>query len=170
VALSTAGVGLAYVAGDAVEAVDLIDRAIALNPNLAMAWLFSGWTRVWLGEPELAIEHVARAMRLSPHDPQIATMYAALACGHSFAGRDSEALSWAERSLRLQPQYFLAAVVLAASSATAGRFAEAKKAMTNLRQIDPNFRISHLLDSFPIRRQEDFVRWAEGLRMAGLPE
>jgi hypothetical protein len=37
------------------------DRALALNPNLAWAWLYSGWVNVWIGEPEIAIQRFARA-------------------------------------------------------------------------------------------------------------
>ncbi len=170
VALCTAGIGLAFVVGDTDDGVALIDRALALNPDLAMAWLFSGWVNVWLGEPDLAIKHLAHAMRLSPHDPQIAMMQAATACAHFFADRIAEATSWAERSVRFQPNYFIASCVLAASSAIAGNLSEAEKAVARLRQIDPALRVSNLLDSFPIRRPEDFARWAEGLRKAGLPD
>lgn len=46
----------------------LINWALVLNPNLSEPWHFSGWVRVYLGEPEAAIEHFARAMRLSPLD------------------------------------------------------------------------------------------------------
>jgi adenylate cyclase len=37
-----------------------------LNSNLAEAWRCSGWMKNWLGDPKLAIEHFARAMRLIP--------------------------------------------------------------------------------------------------------
>ena len=73
VALCTAGIALAYVVGDLDDGAAFADRALVLNPNLAWAWLFSGWIKVWLGEPEIAIEHFARAMRLSPQDPDIFT-------------------------------------------------------------------------------------------------
>jgi hypothetical protein len=56
------------------------------------------------------------------------------------------------------------------ASALAGKPVEAEKAMARLRQIDPELRLSNLKDLFPIRRSEDFDRWAEGLRKAGLPE
>jgi TolB-like protein len=170
VALSAAGIGLAYVVGEMDHGADLIDRAIALNPNLATAWLFGGWVRLWRGEPDAAIEQVARATRLSPNDPQLSMMHVVTACAHFFAGRNSQALLFAEKSMRLQPSYFMAASVLAASNAIAGRPAEAEKAMASLREIAPTLRVSNLLDAFPIRRQEDIVRWAEALRRAGLPE
>jgi len=65
---------------------------------------------------------------------------------------------------------FIAAIVLAASSAIARRLAEAEKAMARLRPIDPTLGISTLLNCFPIRRPEDFARWTEALRKAELPE
>lgn len=170
VALTTAGIGLAFVAGDIDDGLALIDQARALDPNLAMAWLFSAWTHVWLGEPDVAIEDVARAIRLSPHDPQLAMMHAASACAHFFAGRYSDATVWAEKSVRLQPNYRIATCILAASRGLEGRIAEAKQAGKRLQEIDPNLRISNLLDSYPMRRQGDFAKWAEGLRLAGVSE
>jgi hypothetical protein len=37
-ALCTAGLALAFVVGDPNDGLALIDRALALNPNLAWAW------------------------------------------------------------------------------------------------------------------------------------
>ena len=90
VALSSAGIALAFVVGDLDEGDALIDRALVLNPNLAAAWTFSGWVKVWLGEHEVAIEHTARAMRLSPHDPLTFLMQDATAAAHFLAGRYAE--------------------------------------------------------------------------------
>jgi len=148
----------------------LIDRALMLNPNLATAWLFSGWARVWLGEPELALEHLARAMRLSPQDPQFFNMRAAAAAAYFFAGRYAEALPWADSAAREQPNYLLAASTAAAANALAGRHLEAQKAMTRIRLLDPNLRISNLKYLFPIQRPDHFAKWEEALRKAGLPE
>jgi hypothetical protein len=39
-----------------------------MTPNLSDAWRFSAWVRVWLGEPDVAIDNFARAMRLNPRD------------------------------------------------------------------------------------------------------
>jgi tetratricopeptide (TPR) repeat protein len=58
-ALSAAGLSLAYIAGEVDEGAALLDRALALNPNLAWAWYFSGWVKVYLGEPEVAIANTA---------------------------------------------------------------------------------------------------------------
>jgi len=170
VALCTAGYALVYVVADLDGGSAMIERALLLNANWAWAWAFSGWTKIWLGEPEVAIEHVARAMRLSPQDPQFFNMHAANASAHFFTGRYAEASSWAERAAREQPNHFIAACMAAASNALAGRLAEAQKAMARLRQVVPALRLSNLTDLFPIRRSEDLARLAEGLRIAGLPE
>ena len=97
--LSMAGIGLGFVAGQPKQGVRLIERALRLNPNLANAWMFSGWVHVWLGMPETAVEHVERAMRLSPQDPQFAMMQTAMACAHFFLERPGEAVDWAEQEV-----------------------------------------------------------------------
>jgi TolB-like protein/class 3 adenylate cyclase/tetratricopeptide (TPR) repeat protein len=170
VALATAALGLTFVCNLLEESAILISRALALNPNLALAWQFSGWTKVWLGEPETAIEHVARAMRLSPNDPHVFNMQAATACGHFFAGRDVEAASWAETTGREQPRHVIGALICAASNALIGRLDEAERAIARVCQLDPNLRIANLGERFPIRRPDDLAKLTEGLRKAGLPE
>ena len=170
VALCSAGIALAFVVGDLDGGAAYIDRALVLNPNLAWAWLSSGLAKVFLGEPAAAIEHAARAMRLSPHDTQIFVMQTAIAFAHFFAGRYAEALSWAEMAIRELPDYIPSTSVAAAGGALAGNHAAAGKAMARLRQLMPELRISNLKDLFPIRRSDHFDRWAEAMRKAGLPE
>jgi tetratricopeptide (TPR) repeat protein len=170
-ALSAAGFALAYVVGDLDDGTAFIDQALALNPNLATAWINSGMTRIWLGDPDLAIEHFARAMRLSPLDPLIDWMQAATAHAHFLAGRYDMASSWAGTALRAWPDYHSALRVAAASNALAGRLEQAQKALARLRQLDPALRVSNVRDRLgPYRRPEDLARYEEGLRKAGLPE
>ena len=169
-ALARGGHSIGFLVGDLDRGVAFIDQALVLNPNLATAWYLSGWLRAYSGEPDVAIEHLARAMRLSPLDPTMYHMQAGTAFAHFLAGRFDAASSWAEKAFRDQPSYLPAAAVNAASHALAGRMEEARQAMERLRQIDPALRISNLKDWFPIRRPEHFARWTEGLRKAGLPE
>jgi TolB-like protein len=171
VALYGAGIALALVVGDIKTGDILIERALVLNPNLAAAWIFSGWVKAWLGEPEEAIEREVRAMRLSPHDPQIFNMQAGSALAHFLAERYGEALSWAEMSILSRPDYIPSRAVAAASAALLGnQTAAATKAMTHLRQLAPELTLTNLKELFPIRRPEHVNRWAEGMRKAGLPE
>ena len=87
------------------------DRALALNPSLALAWLLSGWVRVWLGEFEEVADRISRSLRLNPADLHSYSMHSALAFAHFFAGRYTEALSWAEMAVREKPSYLLAACI-----------------------------------------------------------
>jgi TolB-like protein len=170
VALHTAGFALAQVAGHLEPGAALIDRALALSPNLAAAWYHSGWVRIYLGEPETAIEHMARAMRLNPLDPLLFGMLNGTAAAHFLAGRYDAASSWAEKALWEQPRHSPAMRMAAASHALAGRLAPARDAMARMRRIDPELRVSTIAAIVPFRRPEDFARYVQGLREAGLPE
>jgi TolB-like protein len=170
VALYTGGFALAHVAGQLEAGAALIDRALALDPNLAAAWHLGGWVRIYLGEAETAIEHMARAMRLNPLDPHLFGMQNGTAAAHFLAGRYDEASAWAEKALREHPTHAPAMRIAAASHALAGRFAQAREAMARMRQIDPALRVSNIGAFVPFPRSEDFDRYVQGLREAGLPE
>ncbi len=170
VALTRGGHTLGFILGDLDSAVAFIDRALVLNPNLAAAWTFGGWMRAYRGELDVAIEHHARAMRLSPLDPNLFQMQAGIAFAHLLAGRYDDASLWAEKAFRGQLNYLPAAALTAASNALAGRMEEARRGMERVRQIDPALRISNLQDWYPIRRPQDLATLTEGLRKAGLPE
>jgi tetratricopeptide (TPR) repeat protein len=170
-ALYAGGIALAYVVGDLDDGAAFIDRALALNPNLAAAWFYSGWARIWLGEPDLAIEHLARAMRLNPLDPRIGRMQSATAYAHFFAGRYDMASSWAGMALRNLPDFTIALGMAAASHVLAGRLEQAQNVLARLRQVEPALRVSNVKDRLgPHRRPEDLARFEDGLRKAGLPE
>jgi TolB-like protein/class 3 adenylate cyclase len=170
-ALAASGWALAYVVYDLEAGAALIDRALGLNSNLAEAWNFGGWVKNWLGEPEAAIERLARAMRLSPLDPRVTGMRAGTAHALFFLGRYDEAASWAAMALQDSPDLQPGLRIAAASNAMAGRPEQAHKAVARLRLLNPTLRVSTLKDVLgPYRRAEDLLRYEEGLRRAGLPE
>ena len=169
IALGGAAFVQSYVIGDLDTAESLVARALTLDPNYAWGWQVSSWIKGWAGEPEVAIEHAARAMRLSPTDPHTFTMRTATASAHFGAARYDEALAWAEQVAWERPGFLIAAIVVAAAAALADRPDTAEKAMARLRQIQPAMRLSNLRDHWPVRRAEDFARWSQGLQRAGLP-
>ncbi len=170
VALTRAGHTLAHLADDLEGAITLIDKALLLNPNLAAAWFLGGFVRAELGDPEAAIEFFTRAMRFSPLDPEMYRMQAGMAMSHLFAGRFDAALSWAERSYRQVPTSTFVVLVIIASQALVGRIERAVEAADRLRSLDPAFRISNIDGWIPMRRPEHRALFANGLRLAGLPE
>ena len=169
--LCFAGYALAYVVGDLDDGAAFLDRALLINPNLASGWSYSGWVKLWLGEPNRAIDHFAHAMRLSPMDLGLASMQAGTAHAHFFAGRYDEALTWAKMALREMPDGHFALRSAAASCALAGRDEEAKRLMARLLEIDPALRISNFQNVLgPYRQPEHLAKYADALRKAGLPE
>jgi TolB-like protein len=170
VALGRGGLALAYVVGDLENGPAFVDRALVLNPNLAVTWLFSGWVHVYVGKPDTAIEHTARAMRLSPLDPLRGMMQTVTGYAHFFGGRYDEAASWAREAMRELPHYLGGLRLAAASNALADRLEEARTAMARLREVDPSHCLSNIQDRVPLRRLEDYAKLEEGLRKAGLPE
>jgi Flp pilus assembly protein TadD len=98
-------------------------------------------------------------------------MQAGTANAHFLAGRHDEALAWAKKALREQPDSHRALSIAAASCALAGRDEEAKRLMSRLLEINPALRISNLKNVLgQYRRPEYTAKYADALRKAGLPE
>ena len=100
---SNAAVALAYFGEDIGAMMALVDRALALNPSFARGWHISGILRMWAGQPDIAIEHVEAALRLSPRarvgttlivDRRRAFLQPALRRG------GAEAAAWRSRRIR----------------------------------------------------------------------
>jgi TolB-like protein/class 3 adenylate cyclase/tetratricopeptide (TPR) repeat protein len=170
VALSFGGLALGRVAGEVEAGIEMIDRALVLNPNLAAAWNASGFLRTFLGNYDLAIEHLARAMRLNPLDHLLFHTQAVIALAHFLAGRDDVAWPLAERACREQPNLVSALRLAAATNACAGRLGEARAFIARALEFDPDQRVSNLKDRVGPFRPQDFAKYVNGLRLAGLPE
>lgn len=170
VALTRGGHALAHFTRDLDTGIDFLDKALVLNSNLGAAWFLGGFLRIWRGEPDEAIERLEHAMRLSPLDPEMFRMRAGVAMAHLIAGRFDAACTWAEKAFRDVPLFGLAAAAIAASCALAGRMDEARRAMSDLRRLDPALRLATLDEWLPFRRPEDGALFADGLRKAGLPD
>ncbi|MDA9407422.1 hypothetical protein XH80_12000 [Bradyrhizobium sp. CCBAU 45384] len=150
------------------EGASIVDKALMLNPNLARSWNLSGWVRLFLGEPDLAIAHLQQAMRLSPLDLAFHAMEAAMAHAHLSAGRYDEAVAWAERAIRDQPNQGDALAAMVVAHAGAGRLEKARDATRRLLQIRPHKRISNYF--LPHQTAEGRAFIGDLLRKAGLPE
>jgi adenylate cyclase len=174
VALLSGGAGLAQLAGEPENGIAYVDRAIVLNPNLALAWSVSGWLRACLGEHSDAIVRLERAIRLSPFDLLAHYFYAGMGFAHLFAGRYDEAASWARKAALENPNWASTVRVETIACALSGRIVEAREALARLRAIDPDLRLSHVERGRGVvsvwRRAEDRALYVEGLRRAGLPE
>jgi len=170
VALGHVAFAIAYVLKDLPFAEDQIKRALALNPNLASAWMFSAWLNVWSANPARALKDLAHATRLDPLNDS-GMLKVPLANAYFFLDRPEEALRIAENLLLQNPDSHVALRLGIISAAFAGKMDRAKTLATHLKKIDPAFRVSRLDDYLgPYRSAEYREKYKEGLRKAGLPE
>jgi TolB-like protein len=169
-ALSQAAWAVAYVLRDLASAKRLIDRAVELNPNSATAWTNSGWIYVWLGYPEIALEHLGRAQRLDPggNSPP---RWEAVAHALFFLDRHEDAMGVVEQMLPLGPDQHPGLRIGVASAALAGRSDVAHRLAADLHSVDPAFAISRFSEYLgPYQKAEFVEKYTQALRLGGVPE
>ncbi len=125
---------LGYFGEDVDASIELIDRALALNPSYARGWVISGWLRLWAGQPDLAIGHFEASLQLSPHARRAGT-FMAIGVAHFFAERFEEARAMLARSLQEHSGWVPTYRFLAACYAHMGRLDEARETVGRLRAI-----------------------------------
>jgi adenylate cyclase len=135
--LSCVASALGTLACDAAGAWAVARRALALNPNSGWVRSMVGWTELWCGAAEPAMEHFNRAIALSPLDPDLAFMIGGLAQAHLMAGRPIEALAAAEDAVRLMPTYSQGYKIIIAALTALGRREEAVAAAERCRVAVP---------------------------------
>ena len=151
-------------------AVAAIDRALALNPNAAHAWLIRGHIHALRNQSEAAIEAIERARRLSPFDP-LAFFYAfQIAVAHLAARRFEEVIEWADRALHDQPRMVSAMRFKVVANAHLGRLDEARAELGRALAIDPKLTIAGYREYAHWAAPEVLELLVTGMRLAGLPE
>lgn len=94
-----------------------------------------------------------------------------MAHAYFFLGQYAEAVAVAEQMLRHSPDHHPGLRIGAASAALAGRSDVAHRMAAHLRTVDPAFVVSRLRDYCgPYQKTEFLEKYADGLRLAGLPE
>ncbi len=152
---------LAYFGEDIGAMMALVDRALALNPNYARGWSNSGVLRYWAGQPDIAIEHVEVALRLSPRARTGASM-SVLGGAHFLALRFDEALPKLLLAIQEDPSFPPPYRVLAACYAHMGRLDDAREIIERLRAITSVV----IPDVSYLRNPEQRAFYLEGLRLA----
>jgi TolB-like protein len=166
-ALSMLGRATASFSADFDTAREMVDRAVALNPNSFRAWEERGWTHLTMGQPEEAIRSFERRIRLSPFDPLLFATFAGMSIAFISLRRFDEAVSTARKAIRQNPLFPFTYRCLASALAHLAREEEAREAVATLLELDPDFRLSERIargDALGLRL------YVDGLRKAGVPE
>ena len=151
-------------------AASALDRALALNPNAAHAWLARGMIYAVRGQPETAIEAIDRARRLSPFDPYTFLYAVHIAIAYLAARRFEQAIEWADRALHVQPRVATAIRVKIVAFAHLSRLDEARAELSRVLTIDPKLTIAGYREYLHFVAPEVLELYVTGLRLAGLPE
>jgi adenylate cyclase len=167
--LAVGGHVLAFLGRKPHEAIDLFERALALNQNSAFAWGLSALTLSYLGRPDEALERLQNVWRLNPFDPLNFYFWITSGIAEFVAGRYAEAIAWLRKSRRANPRFIACLRMLAASLALLGDEVEAQAVARDLLAIEPPFRVSTFISWYPLQRKDDLARLEAGLLAAGLP-
>jgi adenylate cyclase len=146
-----------------------LGRAVALNPNSALAFGASALVSCFAGDYGTAIEHGRRALRLSPFDPLGYRPLIALAYAHLFIGRHELAAEYAARAVQANPGFDVCHTLLVASLVELGRLEEARQAAGRLMAAFPMFRIARRR-RVGFRDTARFEAYLTALGRAGLPD
>jgi tetratricopeptide (TPR) repeat protein len=161
---------LFFLAGEVAMAAAALDRAVALNPNAAHAWLARGNIHALRNQPEAAIEAIERARRLSPFDPYTFFYAGSIAVAHLAARRFEQAIEWADRALHDQPRMVTAMRVKVVALAHLGHLDAARAELSRALVIDPKLTIAGFREYAHFAAPEVLELFVTGLRLAGLPE
>ncbi len=148
----------------------LIDRSLGINVNDAQAWALSGWNHANAGNGRAAIEHLERAVRLSPVDPMSHIFHAGIGAGYMVLGEFERMVEPALLSVRLGPTYSSNWRFLAVALVNAGCLDEARQAIRRLLELEPGLTVAKVQArrNGPVDQPHKIV-FLDSLRRAGLP-
>jgi adenylate cyclase len=159
--LANAAVALAFFGEDIGAMMGLADRAVALNPSFARGWYISGVLRCWAGQPDVAIEQVDAALRLSPR-ARVGNSLAVIGRAHFLSRRFDQAVPKLLLAIQDDPSYPEPYRSLAACYAHMGQLEEAREVVERLRAITPVM----LTNVSFLRKAEHRELFLSGLRLA----
>jgi len=169
IVLTEAAFAIGHLDRDVATALPWFDRAIALNPNSAMAYGRGALVRNFAGDYETAADHADRAMRQSPIDVHSFAFSKARGDSHLYRQQYAEAVTWLRKSSRENPRHASTFLHLASALCHAGQLEEARTAMRELVKLRPQSNLRWQREH-RLFLKKDYELMLEGARQAGLPE
>jgi tetratricopeptide (TPR) repeat protein len=117
------------------EAIDVLRKAIQLQPNLAAAHVQLAIALMGVGQRDEAMAETIRAIELDPND---ARAYVAQGNINSSMRRYDEAIAAYKQAVNLDPNYLNAYMNLGLFYGTTNRFPESAEAFQQALRLDPN--------------------------------
>jgi DNA-binding SARP family transcriptional activator/TolB-like protein len=168
--LAISGHVRAFLHGRLREAMVLHDRALSLNPNLAMAWSLSAGTYAYIGNLEEAERRNNRYKQLSPLDPHAFVFDTIFVLIHLMKRDYETAVAMGQTVSQLNPSFSAAYKPYLAALGHLRRDQEATTVRRRLLALEPDFTVERFLQTTPLERESDKMHYAEGLRLGGIRE
>jgi TolB-like protein/class 3 adenylate cyclase/Flp pilus assembly protein TadD len=154
------------------EALTEFEAAVALDHNNAWALQLVGGMLRWLGRPQEGIPYMEKAIRLNPHDPNIAAFYWVLAHSHLLLGHVDQSIDLFRKAIAANRELWFLHLNFAGALGLRGDLDEARAELSESLRLYPD------INSLARLRQPtnpDYLALAEktlylGLRRAGFPE
>uniref|UniRef100_UPI00168B6839 tetratricopeptide repeat protein n=2 Tax=Geminicoccus harenae TaxID=2498453 RepID=UPI00168B6839 len=127
------------------QAVAELEQAVELSPNFALGHYTLAFVHCQAGDTATAIAASDQSRRLSPCDPLLFGMLGARAMALARQGRFEEAAQWGLRAAGQPNAHAHILAIAAYALALAGRVAEARAQMAQLRRSLPGYRIDDFL-------------------------
>ena len=153
----------------------MLEKAIALDPNLTPAMVQLGFTLLYLGDPKAALRHFQKAIALSPRDPNQHWFHNGLGICHLVMGDLDQAIECLMKARASNPRIYEFPLWLAAAFGLKGESESAIEALVDFHELQPGLTSiaklrasrdsSWFFDSIP-----QAAAIVTGLRLAGLPE
>ena len=150
------------------EADRRLERALALDPWLAYAWIRRGWMSAYFGDSDAAIRELSIALHLMPFEPLRHLSFIGMGCAHFAAGRYDRAALWVQSGVKASPGSFWAQRIAVAAAALTGERGEARRMGRQLMRKDPDLTIAEARQAWPFT-PAFMSRLGDGLEIAGLP-
>jgi tetratricopeptide (TPR) repeat protein len=152
------------------SALHYFDRALHVNPNLAFIWALSALTYCYVGEPDIALQQLAKHRDLSPMEPYPSLFDNPYTIAHVIKGDYEQAAVLGRRVTKARPEFVNGYKPLIAALGHLGLRDEAELYVGKLRALEPNFTIQRFAQMYPFKHESDRERYMQGLRLAGVPE
>ncbi|WLA53956.1 adenylate/guanylate cyclase domain-containing protein [Bradyrhizobium diazoefficiens] len=168
-ALATEGFVYCHLLKDLDTARKRCEQAVDANPSQALGWLYRGTVDAFKGDGEAAVDATRRALQLSPLDPQRYYFESLAATAELSAHQYANAERLARSSLTLNRMHLSTWRALTISLVSQGRMDEARQALREVRELEPELTVEKYLARMPNAQLETGRHWARCLALAGLP-
>ena len=168
VAMAFCGLVFHHVAKDFDWGIEVIQAAIAANPNNLWVVNVAGIAHLHTGSVEDSLAYFHRANQLSPRDPTAHISLTGVAHCQMILGNYAEALVWATRSLALNQSFGPTYWMLVAANAQLGRMDEARRHLAAFLKVWPRATLAAIKTGQPAADPKRLATILEGLQLAGL--